>query len=200
MQAAIPIDNPQGILDYIAKIPGPMKREECEVLFTLAQEATDGAIVEIGSFHGKSTLALASGSMCGALVPVYAIDPHEHFEGVLGGKFTPHNRKVFFKNMLQAGVVETVRLINLPSVQVSKGWEQDIALLWVDGDHRYEGVKADFESWHSFIKSGGYLVFDDSTNQEIGPYQVIEEIKAHHKEYTVIETVGKITVLQKNGA
>ena len=33
--------------------------------------------------------------------------------------------------------------------------------LFIDGDHSYEGVKADFEHWEQFVKVGGHIAFHD---------------------------------------
>lgn len=37
----------------------------------------------------------------------------------------------------------------------------DIDMLHIDGDHTYEGVKADFENFKSLVKKGGMIVFHD---------------------------------------
>ena len=60
---------------------GFLSPDECRLLQRLAGTVTAGAIVEIGSYRGRSTVTLA----CGAdkNVPVYAIEPHETFKGVL---------------------------------------------------------------------------------------------------------------------
>ena len=36
-----------------------------------------------------------------------------------------------------------------------------IDFLFIDGDHRYEGVKQDFEMYSSLVRSGGYVGFHD---------------------------------------
>jgi predicted O-methyltransferase YrrM len=37
----------------------------------------------------------------------------------------------------------------------------DIDLLFIDGDHRYEGVKKDFEYYSPMVRPGGRICFDD---------------------------------------
>lgn len=34
-------------------------------------------------------------------------------------------------------------------------------LLFIDGDHSYEGVKADFENYRPYVKPGGFIAFHD---------------------------------------
>ena len=60
----------------------------------------------MGSYRGMSTLAPAKGPR----VPVYAIEPRKHFQGVLGSMFGPAARSAVFENLLRAGAVEQVRL------------------------------------------------------------------------------------------
>ncbi len=34
------------------------------------------------------------------------------------------------------------------SSDAAKSWTKQIELLWIDGDHRYEGTKKDIENWN----------------------------------------------------
>lgn len=36
-----------------------------------------------------------------------------------------------------------------------------VDFLFIDGDHSYEGVKADYENYHHHVRSGGLIVFHD---------------------------------------
>ena len=89
-------------LELILAIPGSTDTEEVSLLYELALHVTRGCIVEVGSANGRSTVALALGAKSGAGAAVYAIEPHEHFQGVLGGLFTPRNRATFFESLLRS--------------------------------------------------------------------------------------------------
>ena len=43
-----------------------------------------------------------------------------------------------------------------------------INTVFIDGDHRYEGVKADWENFKNLVMGGGYIVFDDYVGEENG--------------------------------
>jgi len=165
---------------------------EQELLTRLASEVDDGCIVEVGSWRGMSTIALAKG----ARVPVYAIEPHEEFTGVLGGQFGPQDRRAFFENLLRAEAVEQVRLVNLSSEVVAPGWELPVGLLWIDGDHRYEGVKRDFTCWEPHLR--GKVAFHDAIQEKLGPFRLIEELLADG--YELVEHVQGTKVLQRQAS
>lgn len=61
---------------------------------------------------------------------------------------------------------------------------REIDFLYIDGDHRYEGVKHDFEMYLPLIrKPGGIIGFHDInvTHSDCGVYKFWEEIKGKYK-------------------
>lgn len=170
---------------------------ESLLLYCLAKEVKTGCIVEVGSYRGGSTVFLGRGSLDGGHVPVYAIDPHKSFIGMLGGVFGPKDRTAFYHAMLEQGCSEIVSLINLSSEYFAMKWEEPIALLWIDGDHRYDSVKRDFELWMPHLEAGGIIVFDDATDPTLGPRILINEI-THSNKFEEIITVGKVVVIRVN--
>jgi predicted O-methyltransferase YrrM len=176
-----------------------MTSEEAALLYQLAQDAAGGCIVEIGSFHGKSTVALALGARAGHRPSVHAVDPFVPFTGALGGEFSPADKTVLLRNLLLAGVAEQVYLLHTTSVQAARGWREPIALLWIDGDHTYAGVRADLAAWDPFVVPGGRIAFHDSVDPTIGPSRIIAEILAAGT-HTRVQVAGTITVLRKAGS
>ncbi len=172
------------------KIDGMIGDEDAALLTRLASEVEDGCIVEVGSYRGMSTVALARG----ARVPVYAIEPHEHFQGALGDVYGPADRRAFFENLLHAGVVEQVRLVNLSSEVVTPGWQQPVGLLWIDGDHRYEAVRRDFYCWEPHLR--GSVAFHDTLRPTLGPMRVVNELLATG--YELVEQVQGTKVLRRS--
>lgn len=173
--------------------------EEGLLLYRLAKAVREGCIVEVGTYRGGSTVFLGHGSLDGNKVQIYAIDPHERFVGVLGGQFGPQDRTAFYKTMLASGCSEIVSLINLTSEIFAPRWTKKISLLWLDGDHRYAGVRKDFECWVSHLTDQGVIAFDDATDDMLGPYQLIDELISSGK-YEVVHEVGKIVVIQRTAA
>lgn len=133
---------------------------------------SDPCIVEIGSFKGKSTCWLAAGCKRRGAGTVTAID---HFQGSpehqKGGiEETPEvvehigTRPAFEThiNRYQLGDVVTVRQ---GQSWDTSGWDRPISMLFIDGDHSYDGTKRDFEAWSPFVKPGGLVCFHDFGNK-----------------------------------
>ena len=59
-------------------------------------------------------------------------------------------------------------------VEQVAGQTKHLDLLFIDGDHSYEGVKADWEAYKHFLKPGSIIVFHDWGWAE-GVKRVIEE-------------------------
>lgn len=175
---------------------GMVSLEEATLLFSLAKDVKSGCIVEIGSYRGRSSVFLGKGSLAGVSAPVYAIDPHKSFIGILGGVFGPKDRTFFYKAMLDNECSEIVSLINLSSELFCTSWKEPISLLWIDGDHSYEGVKRDFESWLPHMQLDGTIALDDATDPALGPRKLIDELVAS-KQFAEIMNVGKIAVVRK---
>lgn len=162
--------------EYFDQTEGMISYDEASLLYSLAKGVKDNCIVEIGSYRGRSTVALGRGSLDGNKVSVYAIEPHEEFIGILGGKFGPLDRGAFYKAMLDTSCYHVVRFINLSSEFVCPNWEKKVSLLWIDGDHTYRGVKRDFECWLPHLAANATIAFDDSTNPGLGPRQLIDDL------------------------
>lgn len=185
-------------IETVMSVEGYLKRPEAESLIKYAKNAKkSGVIVEIGSYRGRSTCALAFGTKAKHTVPVYAIDPHEVFTGEYGGHYDSNDRQEFFKNILKMGHADVVRLINLPSHTIVKCWERDISFLWIDGDHRYEAVRKDLFSWSKFIVPGGKIALHDSSEKGSGPYRAIQDLVNTDSSYKIVDRVESITVLEK---
>ncbi len=182
-------------LDEVEATKGWLSRVEAQLLHAAAGAVTTGCIVEVGSYRGRSTIALASGAPDGA--PVFAVEPHGYFVGALGGEFGPADRRAFFRTMLRTGLWDRVRLVNLSSEVIAPGWMLPVDLLWVDGDHRYEAVRRDVDVWLPHMTASARLLLDDSTNAHLGPARVVREL-LDSGSFTLERQVGKVSQLMRS--
>jgi predicted O-methyltransferase YrrM len=131
---------------------------ECELLYNLAKQSK-GDIVEIGSWVGKSTAFLAFGTNDGENKNVYAIDPH-----IYGTKERfLNNLKFLIQNGLSEKTIIPIAMSSEEAINSSQGFNEiDIGLIFIDGDHTYEGVKKDFDLWFNKLAINGHIAFHDS--------------------------------------
>lgn len=178
------------------EIEGQISPKELRVLVHLASKvAPDNVVVEIGTYRGRSAVALALGSRIGSGCRVYTIDPHFDFKGVKGGEFGSKDMDALYANLTKAGVGETVAVICLPSLVLAKAWEeQNIGLLWLDGDHSYQSVRGDFDAWFPWLVRDGVMAFHDV--DALGVKQLLDELRQDPR-VQFINTVGILTWLKK---
>lgn len=159
---------------------GQTQLDELEALAAMAREVPDGqVIVELGSYLGRSSIALGAGSEAGAGVRVYAIDPHTHFTGPKGGAYGPQDQAQIYRNLSKAQIGHIVAVISLPSQDVCKFWTQsNVGLLFIDGDHNYEPAKADFLGWYDHVLPGGVIAFHDVNDTDVK--RLLGEVEASH--------------------
>lgn len=170
---------------------GMVSLDVAELLYSLARDVDVGVIVEVGSYRGRSTVALALGARAGHGAPVFAIEPHEAFQGALGGEFGPEDRGFFYRAMLRSEAYREVRLVNLKSKVVAPCWDQPIGMLWIDGDHATDSVRRDLEQWRPHVVEGGVIVFDDCYGSSKGAGAVVAEEVAAGR-LTVENVVGRV--------
>jgi hypothetical protein len=182
-------------LRLVAGCDGMISIAEADFLYSLARGTKSGCVVEVGSYRGRSAVALALGCQAGSGLPVFAVEPHEPFQGILGGTFGPEDRGAFYRAMLRTGCYRTVRLINLSSEQLTSGWKLPIGLLFVDGDHTAEGVRRDWRCWTPHLAPDARVAFDDATNPDLGPFGLLAELVGGG--WRELPGAGKVRVIQR---
>jgi len=139
----------QEILEIIDSIPERMcGHPQPLYLYELSKRTQgSGSIVEIGTCAGKSIIALAYAQQEKNGVKSNTIDIFEHPE--------------VERNLKKAGVANYAnRMLGRSSV-LAANWHEPIELLWIDGDHRYNGVVADIKGWSRYVITGGVMAFHD---------------------------------------
>jgi len=168
-------------LQAVSTIDGWLSDREAETLYDYAQRAT-APIVEIGSCYGRSTAALARGSMAGNKQPVYAVDS---FQGVPPlDRETAHGEnpgwacssaELLRSNLDSVGVNGLVKIIAKPSFEAFEDVPTEIDLLFIDGGHDYASVMADIGLYAPKVRVGGRIVMHDATAADPGVIKALDE-------------------------
>jgi hypothetical protein len=153
-------------LQAVAGVDGWMSPDQAERLYRAAAGTHEGdTIVEIGSFRGRSTIVLASAAPQG--VQIVAIDPHagndrgpQELEGFAAAAATDHD--VFNANLAAAGVSERIRHVRAFSDAAHGEVSGELAVLYVDGAHRYAPARNDIRDWGARVEPGGTMLIHDS--------------------------------------
>jgi SAM-dependent methyltransferase/predicted O-methyltransferase YrrM len=129
-----------------------------------ARTAPGARVVEIGSYHGRSTIVLAQAAPHAEIV---AIDPHagndrgpRQWTGTADEGETDH--RTFLANLQRAGVAGRVRHVRRPSQAALDAVEGEIDVLYVDGAHRFAPAAADLDRWGARVAPGGTLLVHDA--------------------------------------
>ena len=143
-------------------IPGFTSAAELSLLYNLTTDLPGaGRIVEIGSYLGRSTIVLAHAARNAGRDPIVAVDPHTSALGI-DGEAHVDTRERFIENVRDAGVEPYVELRHTTSVEAAAAWPgHAVDLLFVDGWHSTEAVRADLGAWRPFLSDGACVVFDD---------------------------------------
>lgn len=184
-------------LESVYQLPGMLTTHEVDCLYRLGQfNDRQGVIVEIGSWKGKSTVALGLGAAKVHSEKIYAIDPHRIMpeEGYL-----EDTEAEFLANIKRAGVDHQVVPMIMTSQAAAAQWDKPIRLLWIDGDHRYEPTKLDFSLWEPHLVEGGILAMHD-TIRKPGPKRVLWEQVFSSDRFQEIAIVDNITAVRKTAS
>jgi predicted O-methyltransferase YrrM len=166
-----------------------------------------GEAVEIGTFNGASTSVISRNLPPGARLT--AIDPYvdDSMDPTLRG-----SRLVARCTVFRHGDLSRVTFVRDWSFNVARRWRAPIGFLWIDGDHRSEAVKHDFEDWSAFVRPGGHILFHDSNRPDVardevfdngwrGPTRVCDEIKQTLSDhYEHLAAVRSLNVFRKQPA
>ena len=167
----------QRALESATQIDGYTTPAELCLLYHLALAAEGpGAVVEIGSYLGRSTVVLAQACADKGREPVAAVDPHTAALGIEGAA-ARDTRGDFLRNVAAAGLTEHVRLFHMTSAQAAEQWPgEPIRLHFVDGWHSREAVLLDVGAWARWFTPECVAVFDDFMVSD-GVRQAVRELQ-----------------------
>ena len=169
---AFPIDL-AGALDGVG---GWLHLDEAVLLYDsiIRQPSRPGGlrVVEIGSWKGRSTIALGLAARRRGDTEVIAIDPH------LGdnGEFYEDAETLteFLANIERAGLSDVVRPVRALSHDARPlVADASVGVLFLDGSHRYEDVSTDLRDWVPALCDGAILACNDSSKP--GVYRALCE-------------------------
>jgi predicted O-methyltransferase YrrM len=186
--------------DIFHQVPGSTTIEECYKLYEISKTVSSkNCIVEIGANLGRSTCILGAGSHNGNNALVYSIDLWNIPDSNRKAKYQADTTFEKYKHYLQLMKVnDIVMFLRGNSAVIGKTWNTPIGMLFLDGDHSYEGVKKDFELYSSHVVKNGWILFHDYNKAFPDVIQFVEEI-ADAELIETVEIVNHLYVSRKQG-
>jgi hypothetical protein len=128
--------------------------------------ASGPAVVEIGSWRGRSTIVLARALQARGGGVVYAIDPHAD-SALHKAEGVSSTYEAFLANVRNAGVADYVRPIRALSTDARPQFAaRSVDVLLIDGAHTYDDVIRDIDDWSSALADVATVAFHDARSEE----------------------------------
>jgi predicted O-methyltransferase YrrM len=155
--------------EVLSGIEGWRYRQDLGLLYLLARDVPGpGVVLEIGSYKGLATTALAYGAKHGRRERVHTVDPHTgDRQDLEAGGHRGSSEEEFQRNMQSAGLADEVVSYTMTSNELAERWSGErIRVLFVDGWHSYEAVTSDIRNWVPLLSSQGVVLIDDYRNYD----------------------------------
>jgi predicted O-methyltransferase YrrM len=148
--------------------------EEAALLFRTTKSLPRGAtIAEVGRFKGGSTLLLAAAMPGDA--HLWSYDLHVKLRGEMVGEQLDAQ---LAGALARYDLLDRVHLV-VGDSRTAEAPPERCHLVFLDGDHSYEGVRADYERWRAHVRPGGHILFHDAAGATAheGVVQLLDEIE-----------------------
>ena len=114
-------------------------------------------IVDLGVDYGYSTFSFAYPG----IGEVYGVD---WFQGDVHASFrNTYDSVVEFNNMIKNEYsIDNVNIIKSDFTEFAKTWDTKIDILHIDGEHSYESVSSNYETFNKFLNEDSVVLFHDT--------------------------------------
>lgn len=141
----------------------PVRWEKCLALYELASYCNN-AIVELGSYNGNGTIALALGAK--RPYQVYGIDQYKRSSGIYHQEFYASDEQDLHSNAAKCNV--QINTVKADAVQAAKNWDNGPVSLVVWDISLPNRMPDDFLAWTEHIEPGGLYLMKDNHKWELG--------------------------------
>jgi len=174
------------MLSIMFRIKSTTSPIEALFLYECARDGYgEGAIVEIGSFHGMSAIAMATGSKQRQKEKVYAVDP----------LLDVTIRSSFTENIKREKVEDYIFPRLMKSEEFSKDFKEPVRLIFIDGCHEYEEVRKDILLFKGYLIDGGVIALHDVNLESV--CKAVDECIVNSDEFIVEGRIGLILFASK---
>jgi predicted O-methyltransferase YrrM len=168
--------------------PGMITLRRGMYLYWLAYATPPGDVIELGSWQGRSTIALAQACADTGNGVVHAVDTFKGNPGneqsyVVSNPDLSDLERNFRENMRRAGLADRVETYPMRSDEAAPILAEKVGqarMIYIDAEHTYEAVAEELELYAPMVVPGGILCFDDYSQHFEGVARAIGEHLAAH--------------------
>jgi len=160
--------------------------------------------VEIGSARGKSACHVGLALRENGRGKLWAIDPHKPTEWNDDASVDTYG--ILAENLRRVGLTAHVEVVREDSGSAAASWNRPIDLLFIDGDHSYDGVKRDWDAFAPFVSPFGVVVFHDTlwdlrpdprySRADMGVPRFVDELRRHGYPVLTIDKDYGVSLVQ----
>lgn len=174
------------------------------LLYGLTRAIQADVCVEIGSARGKAACHIGMALSENGRGRLYAIDPHSRTSW--NDPNSVDTFPIMQKNLRDFGVQDWVEIVRSTSQEAARSWTRPIDILFIDGDHTYDGVKRDFELFLPHLRPNSYVLFHDTlwdlhpehsgSRADMGVPKFVEELRVRHFPVITLMQFPGLTLVQ----
>ncbi len=179
------------------------------LLYGLVKSAKPEVVVEIGSARGRSTCFMGKALKENGRGRLYAIDPHT--KTAWNDEDSVDTFEILHANISTLGLDDVVEVVRDTSDNVARSWQRRIDLLFIDGDHSYEGARRDWDLFSPFVQPFGSIIFHDTlwdlrpdpkyARSDMGVPRLVDELRSQGYPVITIDHDFGVSLVQpvRNG-
>ena len=174
------------IFKKVDEIDGWFSHAQMEMLYDYVKEAK-GYFLEIGTYRGRSTMFFR---LVNKDIDIVTVDCMNY----KWGKPDPNGVKLENKPIDQRvyALGNIIQIIG-GSSYVSKFLNLKFGIIFIDGDHTYEGAVKDILAWKDSLVSGRLMIFHDY--DRVGVYKAVHEL-LETGDYNLIDRECSMAILR----
>jgi predicted O-methyltransferase YrrM len=130
------------------------------LLYGLVRSMKPEICVEIGSARGRSACFIGMALKENGRGKLFAIDPHRPTSW--NDSQSIDTFPIINSNLAALDITSQVEIVRMTSEEAATGWNRQIDMIFIDGDHSYEGVKRDWELFMPHLTTFGIVIFHDT--------------------------------------
>jgi len=182
--------------------PAETQTSEAERAALARHAAGRRRLVEIGVWHGVTTRRLRTAMNPDSVL--LAVDPYP------AGRLGFSMQRIIARREVSGVRRGRVRWERTTGAEAGREYARrgnpPVDFVFIDGEHTYEGLRADWEAWAPLVAGGGVVALHDSRSSRernidgAGSARYTREVVERDSRFKVVEAVDTLTVLKRRGA